>query len=78
MMRILAEESLEAEPGQVFLVGGDGDVFLHLDRLVQPMPPGSVGHDAAGEFVDDLDFPIVVDEILFIADEAVTGRSAPG
>ena len=55
--RILPEKSLKAEAGEVFLVGSDRDVFLHFDRLVQAMPPGAVGHDAAGEFVDDLHLP---------------------
>ncbi len=73
MMGILAEEALEAEAGEVFLVGGDGDVFLDLDRLVQPVPPGSVGHHAAGELVDDLDLAVGVDQILLVADEAVAG-----
>ena len=77
MIGILAEEPLEAEAREVFLVGGDRDVFLHLDRLVQPVPPGSVGHDAAGEFVDDLHLAVVVDEVLLVADVAVQARSAP-
>ena len=71
MIGILAEETLEAQAGQVFLVGGDGDAFLDLDRLMQPVPPGAVGHHAAGEFVDDLNFAIFADQILLVANKAV-------
>ncbi len=69
--RILAEKALKAHAGQVFFVGGDLDVFFHFDRLVQTMPPRSIGHHAAGEFVDDGNFALVIDEILLIANKAM-------
>jgi hypothetical protein len=40
---------------------------------MQAMPPGSVGHHAAGEFVDDLHL-VGVDQILFVAEEAPAAR----
>src|SRR6185437_17112519 len=58
---------------QVFLVGSDSGIFLHLDGLMQPMPPGPVFHDTARELVDDHDL-VVIDEVLLILDEAILGR----
>ncbi len=41
---------------KVSLGGIDGDLFLGFDGLVEAVAPGAVGHEAAGEFVDDDDF----------------------
>ena len=72
MCGVLAEEPLEADAGEVLLVAGDLDAFLHLDRLVQAVPPGAVGHHAAGELVDDLHGVVLrVDQVLLVAHVAV-------
>ena len=38
------------------------------------MAPAPVGHDTAGELVDDLDLLVLGDEVMLVAHEAVAGR----
>ena len=62
---VLSEEALEADRREDLLVGGDLDVFLGFDGLVQAVLPGAVGHDAAGVFVDDDD--LVFEHLVLLA-----------
>ena len=44
----------------------DGDAFLGLDRLVEPLRPAAAFHDAPRELVDDLDLA-VLDDVVDVA-----------
>src|ERR1041385_5507997 len=76
-----AEEALEAYPGQRLLRGLDFDTFFGLDGLVEAVAPGAVGHEAAGELVDDDDallFFDLLDDVLFAADVELAGGQGLG
>ena len=52
-----AEIVLEGDRRERLVLAFDLDVFLGLDRLVQPVAPAPARHQPAGELVDDDDLP---------------------
>ena len=62
---------MKAQAGKIFFIRGNDDAFFYFDCLMQAVSPGTIGHDSAGELVDDLDFLILADEVLLVADETV-------
>lgn len=52
---------------------GEFAVFFGFDHLVQAAFPAAVGHDAAGVFVDDLNFS-VGEDVVFVFLKHVQGQ----
>ena len=49
----------------------DRDLFLRLDRLVQPVGPAPADHQAPGELVDDDDFAVLHHVVLVAVEKMV-------
>ncbi len=56
---VLAEVVLERHGRERLVLALDLDLFLGLDRLVQPVAPAAARHQASGELVDDDDFAVL-------------------
>ena len=54
-----AEVILEGHRGERLILALDLHAFLRFDGLVQAIGPAAARHQAAGELVDDEDFPIL-------------------
>ena len=70
------EKALKTDPGEGVFRRIDGDLFLGFHGLMQPFTPGTVGHQAASELVDDDDFHfffVAGDDVLFAAEVELTG-----
>ena len=69
---IEAEIVLEGDRGERLVLVLDGDPFLGLQRLVQPLGIAPALHHAAGELVDDDDL-VVLDDVVGVAGEQLVG-----
>ena len=67
-LRIEPEIVLEGDRGERLVLVLDGDAFLGLERLVQPLRIAPAFHHAAGELVDDDDL-VVLDDVVGVAGE---------
>ena len=65
-LAVFAEIVLEGDGRERLVLALDLDLFLGLDRLVQPVAPAPAGHQAAGELVHDDDFA-VLDHVVDVA-----------
>ena len=65
---IHAEIVLERDAGEGLVLGGDGDVFLGFESLMQAVAEPASGHEAARELVDDDDL-IVLHDVVDVAAE---------
>ena len=59
------EKPLKTEPGICILGGIDFKGFFGLDRLVQSVSPGAVGHEPTGKLIHDDHFA-VINDIVFV------------
>jgi hypothetical protein len=75
--QIPPEKPLVAEARQGFMEVREGTALFGFDELVQAMFPRPIGHDAAGELVDDLDFAIL-DQVMRVAPHQVQGGQCLG
>ena len=69
---IHAEIVLEGDGGQGLVLGGDGDVFLGFQGLVQTVGIAAAVHEAARELVHD-DHLVVLHDVVHVALEDVMG-----
>ena len=67
-LRVEPEIVLEGDRGEGLVLRLDGDAFLGLERLVQPVGVAPAFHHAAGELVDDDDL-VVLDDVVGVAAE---------
>ena len=67
------EEILQGDGGERLVLFLDPDPLLGLDRLVQSVGPLAAGHEAAGEFVNDHDLAVGLDDVVAVEPVEVMG-----
>ena len=66
-----AEIVLEGDGRERLVLALDLHALLRLERLMQPLVEAAAEHEAAGEFIDDDDLPILYDIVLIALEQRV-------